>query len=100
VNERRRLQVVRLQPSRGRQLPACDAATVLPATVTVALRDAPVLAPAVTPTLADPFPDVTLVVSQGVPFETVHPQVLALAVMLTLAVPPPFANETEVGDTV
>ena len=67
---------------------ACETLTVWPATVTVPLRAAPLLAAAVKVTELEPVPEVALGVSQAFVLLTLHALHEAPAVIVTGALPP------------
>src|SRR5215218_6279865 len=76
---------------------ACDTLTVWPATVTVPLRAAPVLAAAVKVTVPEPLPEVALGVSHASLLLTVHAPHVLPAVTVTPALPPVSPNARVVG---
>jgi hypothetical protein len=72
---------------------------VCPPAVTVAVRAAPVLAAAVTVTVPEPVPLAGDTVAHVALLEAVQPHVVALAVNVTLALPPAAATACVPADS-
>ncbi len=73
---------------------------VCPPTVTVAVRDAPVFAATVTTTVPVPVPLAGATVAHAALLDAVQPHVVALAVTVTLSVPPVAPTLPVVDDSV
>ena len=72
----------------------------LPATVTIVLRILFLLTAAVKVTVPEPLPDVTLAVSHLGVSDTLHAPHVDPAMIVTDALPPVLAYNSDVGDTV
>ena len=79
---------------------ACVTVTVCPASVMIAVRNAPVFAPMVSVTLPDPVPLVGEGTTQAESLIAVHAQLVRFAVTVTLLLAPPYPAETAVVESV